>query len=94
MTRCNVNYIGLLGMQVSASPRVILMHPKGTRLEVELTLNTDNGSEQCKLPAIVTNRSNGGIGLTFMNNHMHTNAVLMDIILSLSEHATVPKLIN
>jgi hypothetical protein len=86
---CNANYIGLLGMQVNASQRIVLMHPKGTQLEVELTLNKKNGSKRCKLPAVVTNRSNNRMGLTFVNNTLQANAILMEIILALRAHDAV-----
>jgi hypothetical protein len=89
MSCCDADYIGLLGMQVNASQRVILMHPKGTRLEVELTLNNKNGSTRCKLPAVVTNRSNNRMGLTFINNPLQANAKLMEIILALRTHDAV-----
>lgn len=89
MSCCDADYIGLLGMQVNASQRVILMHPKGTQLEVELTLNNKNGSTRCKLPAVVTNRSNNHMGLTFINNTLQANAKLMEIILALRAHDAV-----
>jgi hypothetical protein len=91
MSCCDAVYIGLLGMQVNASQRVILMHPKGSQLEVELTLNKKNGSKRCKLPAIVTKRSNNHMGLTFTNNTLHANAILIEIILALGAHDSVSK---
>ncbi|MGD9386478.1 MAG: hypothetical protein PVF28_07975, partial [Thioalkalispiraceae bacterium] len=65
VTRCQANYVGLLGMQINAGP---LKYPKGTHLEVELRLTEQNDERQCKLPAVVTNHSSDGMGLTFLNH--------------------------
>ena len=78
VVRCLVNYIGLLGMQVDVGP---MMYQKGTHLEVELTLDKEDCVRRCKLPAVVTNNSSDGMGLTFLDHDMRTNGILQEIIL-------------
>jgi len=83
VVRCIANYVGLLGMQIDAGP---LMYQKGTHLEVELMLNEGDGKLRCRLPAVVTNHSIDGLGLTFMNHDMHSNSILQEIILEQDAH--------
>ena len=78
VVRCLANYVGLLGMQVDVGP---MMYQKGTQLEVELTLDKDDGLRRCKLPAVVSNNSRDGMGLTFLNHDMRMNSILQEIIL-------------
>ena len=78
VVRCQANYIGLLGMQVDVGP---MLYQKGTHLEVELSLDKGDGSQRCKLPAVVTNNSRDGMGLTFLDHDMYTNSILQEIIL-------------
>ena len=81
---CEANFVGLLGMQVNSGP---LAYPKGTRLEVELTVENQYGTNQCILPAAVTSHSNGEMGLTFLNHDMNSNSVLTEVIMSMGVHA-------
>ncbi len=78
VVRCLANYVGLLGMQVDVAP---MMYQKGTHLEVELTLDKEDGIRRCKLPAVVTNNSRDGMGLTFLDHDMRINSILQEIIL-------------
>ncbi|MCK5091043.1 MAG: hypothetical protein KAR30_00830 [Gammaproteobacteria bacterium] len=75
---CKAHYIGLMGMFVDANP---LKYPKGTNLDVEISVNNLSGTNQHRLAATVTSRSIKGVGLTFVNLNKRTRLILRDIIL-------------
>jgi hypothetical protein len=77
VARCKANSLGLLGMQIDSGP---LRYPKGTQVEVELSVNELDTDTECRLPAVVTNHANGEMGITFLQHDMKTNAQLLKII--------------
>lgn len=76
--RCKANFIGLMGIHINIFS---LMYSKGTHLEVDISVDNQSGISQCRLPAVVTSRSNNGVGLTFVNSNIHILSTLKDIIL-------------
>ena len=74
---CKASSLGLLGMQLDSGP---LYFPRGTLVEVELSINDQDDDNVCRLPAVVSNYGNGLMDIAFLQHDMKTNARLLNII--------------
>jgi hypothetical protein len=83
---CKVSHVGLLGMNIDADP---LIFPKGTRFEVEILLDEIAGTNQCRLPVVVTSRSLNGVGLTFVDLDDRMCSTLLNTVLHISDQPVV-----
>jgi len=60
---CSLGYIGMIGMQINSGS---LLLDYGVSVDVEMTHPTENGMQYCKIPAVITHKSNKRVGLTFL----------------------------
>lgn len=63
IVNCTIGYIGMIGMQINSRS---LLLDYGANVDVEMTYSTENGMQYCKIPAVITHKSNNRIGLTFL----------------------------
>ena len=63
LVRCKVNYVGFSGMNVDVNPMLL---PKGSNIDIVISVQASHGELTCALQSVVTTRSNSGVGLTFV----------------------------
>jgi len=84
VARCKATCLGLLGLQIDSGP---FSYPKGTLVEVELSVDGNHGENVVRIPAVVSNYSDGQMRLSFQRHDMKTNATLLSIIARSQDHA-------
>lgn len=77
LTRCKANYVDFSGINIDANPMLL---PKGSEIDVVISLGCKKGEVSCTLHSVVTTRSSSGVGLTFTGND-NDFSVLRDILM-------------